>query len=650
MMNNNYEQIISKVICNKSEDLSCAECFNLSNNTICKNYLNCRIMEKTREQLNYVLSPVNKNIFLKACAGSGKTEVVGMKAAYEIKKWNSKNSGIAVLSFTNDATDVIRDRVKQFSGNTGKYPHFIGTLSSFIHSYIVQPFAHTITKYKGKNNDFSIGIIDSEIKVHTGHWMENYSLKIPNNKNSILPIYANQIGFDVSRNDFYFKINNKNYWLNEYIGNFKIKNSFELKNNFINCKKNFYENGFATFDDMNLLAIKILESDIGDIISKRFPFIMIDECQDLSNNELKVIQLLEENGSYLHLIGDLNQSIYAFKNVNPENIKIYVSNFDDEYTLSTNFRSCKEIIDFSNNLINNNYSNNSSKETSLKYPLVYIEYDTPENAIEEYIKLIKFINYENKINRILVKQNSLRQCLEKISCDNSKSDELIYALQLWKNKSSKDMKIALEFAGKIISKWFDGGTSKNNFYCPKNINSVIKWRIYLSNLLNEIENSSLNNFNVTYGEWYKLARKELNSILEKHYYLIKNFDSIENRSFNNIVNGNNFRANSNSSKNKIAPLNNENKKINNIPIITIHASKGCTFDSTLVLSSKTTNSSDGHWKHWFKNTSHDEGERIGYVASTRAKDLLVLGLPKLKNNEKKFFENCGFISSKELIK
>lgn len=70
---------------------------------------------------------------MRACAGSGKTEVVGMKAAYEIKKWKERNKGIAVLSFTNDATDVIKDRVKRFAGNNGTYPHYIGTLSSFIH-------------------------------------------------------------------------------------------------------------------------------------------------------------------------------------------------------------------------------------------------------------------------------------------------------------------------------------------------------------------------------------------------------------------------------------------------------------------------------------------------------------------------------------
>lgn len=61
-----------------------------------------RINEKTDEQLDYILSPIDKCIYLEACAGSGKTEVLGIKAAYEISRWASQQSGLAVLSFTNE--------------------------------------------------------------------------------------------------------------------------------------------------------------------------------------------------------------------------------------------------------------------------------------------------------------------------------------------------------------------------------------------------------------------------------------------------------------------------------------------------------------------------------------------------------------------
>ena len=126
-----YQEKIANIVCGKSEKITCEECYILADGNVCKNFKECRISEKTEEQLEYVMTSIKENVFLKACAGSGKTEVIGLKAAYEMKKWNSYNQGIAVLTFTNDATDVIIDRVKQFTGRNAVYPHYIGL--SLIH-------------------------------------------------------------------------------------------------------------------------------------------------------------------------------------------------------------------------------------------------------------------------------------------------------------------------------------------------------------------------------------------------------------------------------------------------------------------------------------------------------------------------------------
>src|SRR5690606_22731864 len=97
--------------------------------------------------------------------GSGKTEVVGIKAAYEISDWNDKFTGLAVLSFTKNAAKEIADRINKYSvNNETQHPHFIGTIDSWLHSYILHPFAHKLTKYKGKNNDKSYRLIDNEEK------------------------------------------------------------------------------------------------------------------------------------------------------------------------------------------------------------------------------------------------------------------------------------------------------------------------------------------------------------------------------------------------------------------------------------------------------------------------------------------------------
>lgn len=84
---------------------------------ICYRFHTCRIREKTDEQLDYVLSSNNKCTYLEACAGSGKTEALGMKAAYEIRNWEDDKIGIAVLTFTNEAAATIIDRVSLLSAS-----------------------------------------------------------------------------------------------------------------------------------------------------------------------------------------------------------------------------------------------------------------------------------------------------------------------------------------------------------------------------------------------------------------------------------------------------------------------------------------------------------------------------------------------------
>lgn len=659
------QEKIANIICEKPVEITCEECYLLDEGEICKGYKQCRIAEKTAEQLEYVLMSKEENVFLKACAGSGKTEVVGLKTAYEMKKWDSYNQGMAVLTFTNDATNVIIDRVRQFTGKSNTYPHYIGTLSSFIHSYIVQPFAYKLRDFKGKDGDFSFRIIDRNMPIFTNHWLQTYQCKVSyiDSKSNWNPILAHQIGYDMEKKDFYFFVGkNKMEWLSEYYSSESLQafiqqkreqkaNFWELKyvrERFRDCKEAFWREGFATFDDLNYLAVEILSKDIGNKIAKRFPIIFIDECQDLSGNELRVLYSLQKHGCVIHCIGDLNQSIYEFKRVEPDEIKKYVQSYKQK-GLNINFRSCKEIVEFSEKLINS-MDGKSANEKSLfgENALLYIEYEKPENAIEVYVKLLQKYDFMEKENRILVRQNSMRLQLEKSTRnDYDEKEPLIVAVQLWQKGSQQQMTSALELAGKQISRWLGGGRTKSNYYCPKEITSVFQWRIFLMNVLKEmLQSENLSNFELTYGKWHEWARKELGAILKKNYSFIADYDEICDRDFDNLINGNSFRVSSGNGRVVIGEL--DEKVKNLIPIMTIHGSKGCTFDTTLVISSKNAKSKGGHWKeHWLNGTG--EAKRIGYVASTRAKHLLVWGVPNLSKDDRNLLMTYGFVDGKKLL-
>ena len=138
----------------------------------------------------------------------------------------------------------------------------------------------------------------------------------------------------------------------------------------------------------------------------------------------------------------------------------------------------------------------------------------------------------------------------------------------------------------------------------------------------------------------------MGTILKNNYPLILEHDEIKHRDFDNMVNGNNFKASSGNGKVVIKEF--EEGVSNTIPVMTIHSSKGCTFDTTLVISSMDAHSIGGHWKnHWINGSG--EAKRMGYVASTRAKELLVWGVPKLSKEEKELLESYGFIDAEKLL-
>ena len=306
--------------------------------------------------------------------------------------------------------------------------------------------------------------------------------------------------------------------------------------------------------------------------------------------------------------------------------------------------SCKEIVCLSRKLLEQPEKIEwCTKNDRTDNALVYIEYTEPEEAVKKYAELLESMKWKEYENRILVKQNSLRKQLEEsVRNDFDTKEPLIVAIQLWKEKRPLQMKVALELAGLQISKWFGGGRTAKNYYCPQDIYSVFAWRIYLMEILNEIEHSEmLMDFSLTFANWHQKAKKELNKILYSHYGSIKEYDENKKRDFSKLVNGYNYKV---SKENKdIVICDFEKKFITDIPILTIHGSKGCTYDTTLIISSENAKSEGGHWKsHWLNG--HGEEKRIGYVASTRAKYLLVWGVPVLNEQDKKILESYGFVS------
>jgi len=390
---------LARDICKKPDLIPIEECHQSwgQTNPLCNEHEVCRILEKSPEQIEYIFSPNEENVFLKACPGSGKTEVVGLKAAYSIWKWH-RLGGMAALTFTNNAANVINQRVSQFTGvEKAGYPHFIGTIDSWLHGYIAHPFAHLKTGYEGRSGDCSIRIVDENddnpwlnaYRLETAYW---YFMKRGKAVKSLvsMPLYANKIRFDQQTQKWEIRIplslgsdfiSDEEYYDSEafisFRGNKRWLSLDYLRNGFKEKKSLFNKAGLATYQDIENLCFDILseKSALCKLLAQRFPLIIVDECQDLSWIQIQILDKLREQGTVLHFVGDLNQAIYEFKRVDPEQVEIFTDTHKfTTLSLSNNYRSCQPIIDICQKIVGSGSSEKSACTQSVEKPCICVIY------------------------------------------------------------------------------------------------------------------------------------------------------------------------------------------------------------------------------------------------------------------------------------
>lgn len=112
------------------------------------------------------------------------------------------------------------------------------------------------------------------------------------------------------------------------------------------------------FDDILFFAYRVLAEnlDVVKLYNSVYRYVCVDESQDLNHAQYRLIQILCSTGfSNIMMVGDENQSIYAFNGSNSKYMsKFFVNDFNPSvYSLDENFRSAKQIIQFANSLTGN---------------------------------------------------------------------------------------------------------------------------------------------------------------------------------------------------------------------------------------------------------------------------------------------------------
>jgi DNA helicase-2/ATP-dependent DNA helicase PcrA len=234
-----------------------------------------------------------------ACPGSGKTTLVVAKLAILARKWKSATRGICVLSHTNVAREEISHRL----GNTHvgqrllAYPHFIDTIHGFVSRFLSTPWLHSA--------GYRIAAIDDDMTMRARRralsYMEHRALEtFLGHKN--LAFESLRLG---SAN-FASPLSGAAFPSGPHTDTYKYASK---------ALRSAAEQGYFCYDEIFLLGEALLAQcpDLPGTLQSRFPFVLVDEMQDSSEQQCAFLRKLfprDEAGICVQRVGDPNQSIF----------------------------------------------------------------------------------------------------------------------------------------------------------------------------------------------------------------------------------------------------------------------------------------------------------------------------------------------------
>lgn len=581
-------------------------------------------MKFTDEQLHYIeRTQITENIFLNACPGSGKTETIAQRVANEVESWANFPSGIAVLSFTKSAAKEIEHRIKEKIDNNTTYPHFIGTFDSFILKNIVNPLSKDISKYEGHNGDYSFKVVNYDSQLF-------FLTKYPHGYQKIS---GHHVEIDNRTGRFKFHTPNKD--TNRAL-NAMVLEQWQ-KDDIYRAKKKCRDAGFLTHKDIEYLAESALTTrtatqDYAKKLAKRFQLIIVDECQDLSFEQLNILKAMMLNGTKLHFVGDLNQSIYEFRDVDPNDIINFITdNGFREIQLTKNFRSCQKIVNIATNIMKS--GSIEADFTSPEQSCFVLQYkDSPSEVISQFNELTKQYS-----NRVLVARGhqTLNQLYIVDSTPAKPVEFLLSSILNFDETSYTSINQSLIDFSKYIKDKVKLETKSSDYNCPQIIASELDWRLFLHNSIQYLLNHDLQLDSCTWTNWCKKVNAVVINLFKQEFVLPEIYEALKNSDFK-------IRSPSGKATHCISNYHRKNDSLDiKFRKSTIHGVKGETHEATMLISNPTRNGTGTHWSHWIGDKT-SEAARFAYVASSRPKYILVWCVKKLKSSEQKDLESLGF--------
>lgn len=277
-------------------------------------------------------------LLILAGAGSGKTKVLTVRIAYLLAQGVNPYE-ILAITFTNKAAKEMKSRVEGLVGDVANRIW----LSTF-HSFCAKFLRFELDNFLGYNSNFTIyDTSDSQVVIKA-------ALKALNLDDKYYPVGAMISAISDAKNKLMFASDFRKQARDFYQQ--KVADVYEY------YEKELRKNNALDFDDLLLVAVKLLQSNAAVLekYSKRFKYVMIDEYQDTNHAQYLLAYLLSSHWKNIAVVGDADQSIYAWRGADIQNILDFEKDYPNctSIKLEQNYRSTKIILDAANAVIDNN--------------------------------------------------------------------------------------------------------------------------------------------------------------------------------------------------------------------------------------------------------------------------------------------------------
>ena len=331
-----------------------------------------------REAVSYISGP----LLIVAGAGSGKTKVLTSRIAHILKLNKAFPNQILSVTFTNKAAREMHNRVSKILGNKEVGLPWLGTFHS-ICAKILRRHAKAVNL----NQNFTI--IDQDDQTR------------------LIKSICNGENIDIKKISPNFIISLINKWKNQgwYPNDVVLKKSESLEKNLLKIYE-IYQTKLVNlnacdFGDLILHCVSIFEknSDINEMYSKTFKYILVDEYQDTNFIQSKWLKLLTKTHDNICCVGDDDQSIYSWRGAEIKNFL----EFDNMYKntkiirLEENYRSSQNILNVASELISNNENRLGKKLNSNQSQGELVNLNCFKNGKDEAINISKKL--ENQISK-----------------------------------------------------------------------------------------------------------------------------------------------------------------------------------------------------------------------------------------------------------